>query len=92
MFSQISDKLLQINLYSWSTAMLANIAGIINLSAWGEMLTYDEVMRFAALISAMSGAIYGIYKIADLIVVGVKKLENKINNKRNDRKGRKRSK
>lgn len=89
MFSQISDKLLQINLYSWSTIVVGNLAGIINTSNWGEMLTYDEVMRFAAIISAISGAVYGAYRVGDLVAKLIKYIEERYVKNRNRRKRRK---
>ena len=72
----IIDKVLQSNLYVNMAAGITSALGLQNVYTT-LVITREDVVSWAVTISAVTGAIYGIYRIADLIYKGINKIVNK---------------
>lgn len=77
MFTNVIDKILEGNLFAVATAFMVDKVGIINIQNSTTSLSRESVLQNALLISAVTGAIYGVYRIIDLIIKGCKSISKK---------------
>lgn len=78
MIIQIIDKLLQLNLFTITTGFIVNKIGILKLSCLVNSVTSrEEITQNALMISAVTGAIYGVYKVGKIIYDLFKKKNKK---------------
>lgn len=69
----IIDKLLQSNFYVNAAAGITSALGMQNIYT-NMVITREDIVSWAVTISAVTGAVYGVYRIADLIYKGVEKI------------------
>lgn len=72
----IIDKVLQSNLYVNMAAGITSAFGLQNVYT-NMVITREDIVAQAVTISAVTGAIYGVYRVVDLIYKGVEKIRSK---------------
>lgn len=82
MFSNVIDKILEGNLFVMATAFAVDKIGIIQIQNISASMSQESILQISLLVSAMTGAIYGVYRIIDLIIKGFKSVTKKFKSKK----------
>lgn len=85
MFQLIIDRILQVNFIGWVITFITTKIGFLSLTKAPYVYSCEHITKIAMAISAVTGAIYGVYKIIDLAYKGLLIINNKIKKYKHDR-------